>query len=74
MSSMDLMDRMETSMDLNQIRHTAGGTQFLLTFSVALPDGTTRDLLVLLDFLAQMNLVRRGFLDPSEPCTSSQRV
>ena len=62
------------SIELNQVQHTAEGTQVLHTFSVMLPDGTTRDLLVLLDSGAQVNLVHCGLLDPSHLRTSSQPV
>ena len=61
-------------MELNKLRHTAKGTQVLPTLSVTLPSGTTRDLLVLLDSGAQVNLVRRRLLDPSHLRTSSQPV
>ena len=46
----------------------------LPTFSVTLPDGTIRDLLVLLDSGAQVNVVRRALLDPSLLHNSSPPV
>ena len=46
----------------------------LLTFSVKLPDGTIRDILVLLDTGARIHLVRRGLLDPPLLHTTAQLV
>ena len=39
---------------------------------MTLADGTTSDLLLLLDSGARVNLVRRGILDQSHPRTSVQ--
>ena len=46
----------------------------VLPFSVTLPEWTTRDLHVLLDSGAHVNLVRRGLLDPPHVRTNSQPV
>ena len=73
-SSLSELLRNDASIELNQGRHTAKGTEVLLIFSVTLPDGVNRDLLALPDYGAQVNFVRRGLLNSSHLRTSSQAV
>ena len=61
-------------MELNQVQHTLEGTHVHLIFSVTLPDGTTSDLLALLDSGTLVILVRHELLDQSHLCTSSRPV
>ena len=66
--------RKNASIELNQVQHTAEDTGVPLTFSVTLPDGSTRVLLVLVNSRAQVNLVNPGIRDQSHLCTSSQPI